>query len=164
MVKVQCNIKIAIVHVDNDTILINKATRADLAQVGTFFESSTVYISYQNTVAESSNHVGEAHTRLMIVRAPHILHNKWPHAACYAIKIMNHCPTTAIPNSKTPRQLLLEFMNIPNTILTLYALCTFGEPGWVHIPEQRRKQGDKFSSCATKQYFVRRKGSHIYLM
>jgi hypothetical protein len=62
MVKVQCNIKIAIVHVDNDTILINKATRADLAQVGTFFESSTVYISYQNTVAESSNHVGEVHT------------------------------------------------------------------------------------------------------
>jgi hypothetical protein len=164
MVKVQYNINVAIVHVDNDTVLINKATRADLSQVGTVFEPSTVYTAHQNGVAESSNRVGEARTRLMMVGAPHIPHNKWPHAARYAIEIMNHCPTTAIPNGKTPRQLLLEFMNIPNPIPNLYALRTFGEPGWVHIPEQRRTQGDKFSPRATKQYFVGREGSRIYLM
>jgi hypothetical protein len=45
MVKVQHNINVAIVHVDNDTVLINKATRADLAQVSTVFEPSTVYTS-----------------------------------------------------------------------------------------------------------------------
>jgi hypothetical protein len=51
---------------------------------------------------------------------------------------MNHCPTTAIPSGKTPRQLLLEFMNILNPVLNLYALQKFGEPGWVYIPKQRR--------------------------
>jgi hypothetical protein len=164
MVKVQYNINVAIVHVDNDTVLINKATRANLARVGTVFEPSTVYTSHQNSVAESSNYVGEACTQLMMVRAPHIPHNKWPHVACYAIEIMNHCLTTATPDGKTSCQLLLEFMNIPNLIPNLYALRTFGEPGWVHIPEQRRTQGNKFSPRATKQYFVGCKGSRIYLM
>jgi hypothetical protein len=90
----------------------------------------------------------------MMVGAPYILHNKWPHVACYTIEIMNHCLATAIPNGKTPCQLLLEFMNIPNPIPNLYALHTFGEPGWVHIPEQHHTQGNKFSPPATKQYLV----------
>jgi transposase InsO family protein len=62
MVKVQHNINVAIVHVDNGTVLINKATRADLAQVGTVFKPSTVYTSHQNGVTESNNRVGEART------------------------------------------------------------------------------------------------------
>jgi hypothetical protein len=77
---------------------------------------------------------------------------------------MNHWPTTAIPDGKTPRQLLLKFMNTLNPIPNLYALRKFGEPGWVHISEQRRNQGDKFLPRATKQYFVGREGSRIYLM
>jgi hypothetical protein len=164
MVKVQYNINIAIVHVDNNTVLINKATCADLAQVGTVFKPSTVYTSHQNIVAESSNRIGEADTQLMMVGASHIPHNKWPHAAHYTIKIIKYCPTTAIPHSKTPRLLLLESVDISNPILNFYALCMFGELGWVHVSEQRRRQGNKFYSCATKQYFVGRKGSRIYLV
>jgi hypothetical protein len=163
MVEVQHGVNVAIVHVDNDTVLINQATKTDLAMVGTVFEPSTTYTAHQNGVAESSNRVGEARTRLMMVRAPHIPKSMWPYASRYAIKIMNHCPTTAIPSGKTRRQLLLEFMNIPNPVPNLYALRKFDKPGWVHIPEQRRAQGDKFLPRATKQYFVGREGSRIYL-
>jgi hypothetical protein len=38
------------------------------------------------------------------------------------------------------------------------------EPGWVHILEECRAQGDKFSPRATKQYFVGHEGYRIYLM
>jgi hypothetical protein len=138
MVKVQHSVNVAIVHVDNDTVLINQATKTDLAMVSTVFEPSTTYTAHQNGVAESSNRVCEARTRLMTVGAPYIPKNMWPYASRYAIEIMNHCPTTAIPSGKTPRQLLLEFMNILNPVLNLYALQKFGEPGWVYIPKQRR--------------------------
>jgi hypothetical protein len=50
----------------------------------------------------------EANRGLTSYRTPHILHNKWPHAACYTIEIMNHCPTTAIPNSKTSRHVTTQ--------------------------------------------------------
>jgi hypothetical protein len=43
MVKVQHGVNVAIVHVDNDTVLINQATKTDLAMVGTVFEPSTTY-------------------------------------------------------------------------------------------------------------------------
>jgi membrane peptidoglycan carboxypeptidase len=68
MIKVQHNINIVIVQVDNATVLINKATCTDLAQVGTVFKPSTVYTAYQHSITETSNHVGEARTQLMIVR------------------------------------------------------------------------------------------------
>jgi hypothetical protein len=76
MVKVQYNINVAIVHVDNDTVLINKAIHSNLAQVSTVFEPSTVYTAYQNSIAKSSNCIEEACTQLMMVRVPHIWHNK----------------------------------------------------------------------------------------
>jgi hypothetical protein len=164
MVKVQHGVNVAIVHADDDTVLIEQATKTDLATVGIVFAPSTTYTNHQNGVVESSNRVCETGTRLITVGAPHIPRNIWPYASRYAIEIMNHCITTAISSGKTPRQLLLEYMNNPNPVPNLYALRKFGEPGWVHIPEQRRAQGDKFSPRATKQYFVGREGSQIYLM
>jgi hypothetical protein len=53
---------------------------------------------------------------------------------------------------------------MPNPVLNLYALRTYGEPGWVYIPEQRRVQSDKFSPRAYKAYFLGCEGSWIYLM
>lgn len=88
----------------------------------------------------------------------------WPYAARYATELTNHYPTTALADSKTPHQMLLEYMGVPNPIPNLCALRKFGEAGWVHIPEQRRVQSDKFSARATKAYFVGREGSRIYLM
>jgi hypothetical protein len=53
----------------------------------------------------------------------------WPYALRYAIKIINYCLTTAILSGKTLQQLLLEFINILNLVLNLYALRKFGELG-----------------------------------
>jgi hypothetical protein len=55
MVKVQHGVNVAIVHVDNDTLLINQATKIDFAMVGTVFEPSTTYTAHQNVVVKSSN-------------------------------------------------------------------------------------------------------------
>jgi hypothetical protein len=43
----------------------------------------------------------------------------------------------------------------------LHVLRKFGKPGWVHISEQRRVQGDKLSPRAMRKYFVGREGSWI---
>ena len=99
-----------------------------------------------------------------MIGAPHLLNSLWPYAARYATKLINHYLTTALAKGKTPRQMLLEYMDTPNPVPNLCALRKFGEAGWVHIPEQRRVQSDKFSARATKAYFVGREGSRIYLM
>jgi hypothetical protein len=127
MVKVQHGVNVAIVHADDDTVLIEQATKTDLATVGIIFEPSTTYTDHQNEVVESSNRVCETGTRLITVGAPHTPKNMWPYVSRYAIEIMNHCITTAIPSGKTPRQLLLEFINIPNPVPNLYALRKFGD-------------------------------------
>jgi hypothetical protein len=46
----------------------------------------------------------------------------------------------------------------------LYSFRKFSEPGWVHIPKERRVQGEKFTPRAIKIYFISRKSSCIYLM
>jgi hypothetical protein len=46
MIKVQHDVNVAIVHVDNDTVLINQATKTNLAIVGTVFEPSTAYTAH----------------------------------------------------------------------------------------------------------------------
>jgi hypothetical protein len=85
-------------------------------------------------------------------------------AAKYAVELQNHYPTTAIPDNKTPRQLLLEYMGAANPVPNLYSFRKFGEPGWVHIPKERRIQGEKFAPRAIKMYFIGRESSRIYLM
>jgi hypothetical protein len=99
-----------------------------------------------------------------MVGAPHNPRNMWLYASRYAIEIMNHRPMTVIPSVKAPRQLRQEFMNIPNPVPDLRALRKFGEPGWIHILEQRRTQRDVFPLRATKQHSVGREGSGTYLM
>jgi hypothetical protein len=100
----------------------------------------------------------------MQIGAPHVPNNLWPYTARYAAKLINHYPTTAVPDGKTPRQLLMEHMGTPNLVPNLHSIRKYGELGFVHIPEQRRVQGDKFSARAFKAYFVGREGSRIYLM
>jgi hypothetical protein len=163
-VKTQYRVTVAIVHTDNDIVLINKNTTAKLASKGTRCEPSTAYAHHQNGVAESSNCVEAARVRLMMNAAPHLPAKLWPYAAKYAVELQNYYPTTAIPDGKTPRQLLLEHMGAANPVPNLYSFRKFGEPGWVHIPKERRVQGKKFAPRAVKMYFIGRKSSRIYLM
>jgi len=164
MIKTRYRVNIAIVHLDNDNVLINYKTKAELSSPGTVFEPYTPYTAHQNGVAESSNRIYEARVRLMQIGAPHVPKNLWPFTARYAAELINHNPTTAVLGGKTPRQLLVEYMGTPIPVPNLYSIRKYGELGFVHIPEQRRVQGDKFSAHAFKAYFVGREGSRIYLM
>jgi hypothetical protein len=77
---------------------------------------------------------------------------------------MNHYPSTTLPNGKTPRQLLLEFLKTPNLVLSVYGIRKFRLPGWANIPKQRCTTGNKFSPRARKAYMIGRDGSRIYYM
>jgi hypothetical protein len=100
----------------------------------------------------------------MINAAPHLPQSLWTYAARYAVDLLNHYPTTAVTDNKTPQQLLLEHTGAANPVPNLCSFRKFGEPGWVHIPEERRVQSKKFAPRAQKMYFVGREGSRIYLM
>jgi hypothetical protein len=160
----QHGVRVAICHLDNDTALINKDTRGQLARRGTVFELSTPYTAHQNAVAESSKRMTETRSRNMLIAAPHLPKALWPYAACYAVELLNHYPTTAVPCGKTPRQMLLEHMKVVNPVPSLHSVRTFGEPGYVHTPVQKRIESAKFQPRATKMYFVGREGSRIYHM
>jgi hypothetical protein len=155
---------VAVVYTDNNLVLINKNTTAKLANKGTRFKLLTAYAHHQNSVAESSNRVEAACVCLMMNAAPQLPAKLWPYAAKYAIELQNHYPTTAILDNKTPRQLLLEHIGAANPVPDLYSFRKFGEPGWVHIPKERRVQGEKFTPRAIKMYFISRESSCIYLM
>ncbi|KAG9386150.1 hypothetical protein A1F94_002900 [Pyrenophora tritici-repentis] len=91
-------------------------------------------------------------------------HTYWPYAAQYSIDVLNHSVSSAVPDSKTPRQLLFEHMKVANPVPNLCSFRTFGEAGYVHQPVQRRVQSAKFEPRSVKMYFVGREGSRIYLM
>lgn len=163
-VETQHGTRIAIIYTDNDTVLINRETRRVCNKQGTVFKTSTPHTQHQNSTAEASNRVAASRARCMINSASHLPQKLWPLAAEYSIDLMNHTPTTSLPDGKTPKQLLLEHMKVVNTIPNLSTLRTFGEPGYVHTAEQRRHKGSKFEPRAEKHYFVGRQGSRIYLM
>jgi hypothetical protein len=71
-VKTQYGCAIALIHTDNDLVLINKNTTEKLASKGTRFEPSTPYAHHQNGVAESSNRITGARVCLMMNAAPHL--------------------------------------------------------------------------------------------
>jgi hypothetical protein len=145
-------------------VLINTNTTEKLASKGTRFEPSTPYAHHQNGVAETSNRLKAARVRAMITAAPHLPQSLWPLAATYAVELLNYYLTTAVPDDKTPQQLLLEHTGAANPVPNLCNFRKFGEPGWVYIPKERRVQGEKFAPRATKMYFVGREGSRIYIM
>jgi hypothetical protein len=93
---------------------------------------------HQNSVAESSNRITERRVRLMMIAAPRLPRNLWPYATKYTAELMNHYPSTALPDGKTPRQLLLEFLKTLNPVPSVYGIRKFGQPGRAHIPELRR--------------------------
>ena len=102
-VETQYRVVVAVVYTDNDLVLINKNTTDKLASKGTRFEPSTPYAHHQNGVAESSNRVEAARVRLIMNAAPHLPTKLWLYAAKYAVELLNHYPTTAILDNKTPR-------------------------------------------------------------
>jgi hypothetical protein len=155
----QHGVRVAICHLDNHTVLINKDTREPLAWRGTVFEPSTPYTAHQNAVAESSNRLTETRSRNMLIAALHLPKELWPYAARYAVELLNHYPTTAVPCGKTPCQMLLEHMKVANPVPSLHSVRTFGEPGYVHTPVQKRVKSAKFQPRAMKMYFVGREGS-----
>jgi hypothetical protein len=160
----QHGVRVAICHLDNHTALINKDTRGQLARPCTVFEPSTPYTAHQNAVAESSNRMTETRSCNMLIAVPHLPKALWSYAARYAVELLNYYPTTAVPCGKTPRQMLLEHMKVVNPVPSLHSVRTFGEPGYVHTPVQKRIQSAKFQPRATKMYFVGREGSRIYHM
>jgi hypothetical protein len=82
--------------------------------------------------------ITERCVRLMMIAAPHLPKNLWSYATKYTAELMNHCPSTVLPDDKTPQQLLLAFPKTPNPVPSVYGIRKFGQPGWAHIPEQRR--------------------------
>ncbi|KAF7441807.1 hypothetical protein A1F99_136590 [Pyrenophora tritici-repentis] len=149
---------------DNDSMFLNQTTRRYFKDKGIISEPSTAYTPHQNGVAEASNYVVEVRARTMILAAPHISKTYWPYAAQYSIDLLNHSVSSAVPDSKTLRQLLLEHMKVAKPVSNLSSFRTFGEAGYVHQPVQRRVQSAKFEPRSVKMYFVGREGSRIYLM
>ena len=43
----------------------------------------------------------------------------WPLAVEYSIDLINYTPTASLPDSKTLRQLLLEYIKVVNTVPNL---------------------------------------------
>ncbi|KAF7568939.1 hypothetical protein PtrM4_113540 [Pyrenophora tritici-repentis] len=160
----QHHVRVSIVHMDNDNMFLNQTTRRYFKDKGIISEPSTAYTPHQNGVAEASNYVVEVRARTMILAAPHISKTYWPYAAQYSIDVLNHSVSSAVPDSKTPRQLLFEHMKVANPVPNLCSFRTFGEAGYVHQPVQRRVQSAKFEPRSVKMYFVGREGSRIYLM
>jgi hypothetical protein len=66
--------------------------------------------------------------RAMITAALHLLQSLWPLAATYAVKLLNHYLTTAVPDNKTPQQLLLKHTGAANPIPNLCNFRKFSEP------------------------------------
>ncbi|KAG9375706.1 hypothetical protein A1F94_013762 [Pyrenophora tritici-repentis] len=160
----QHHVRVSIVHMDNDNMFLNQTTRRYFKDKGIISEPSTAYTPHQNGVAEASNYVVEVRARTMILAAPHISKTYWPYAAQYSIDVLNHSVSSAVLDSKTPRQLLFEHMKVANPVPNLCSFRTFGEAGYVHQPVQRRVQSAKFEPRSVKMYFVGREGSRIYLM
>jgi hypothetical protein len=100
----------------------------------------------------------------MLIAALHLPKALWPYAARYAIELLNHYLTTAVLCGKTPWQMLLKHIKVVNLVPSLHLVRTFGEPGYVYTPVQKRVQSAKFQPRATKMYFVGREGSRIYYM
>jgi hypothetical protein len=153
--------KIAIIHIDNDTVIVNRETCEVLRQQGTMFELSTSYGQYQNGVAESSNRLTEYRCRNMTIAAPHIPDSMWPYASRYAIELLNHTPSQVL-DGKTPQQLRLESMGVADPIPNLHSFRSYGETGYVH--REQRQKGAKFDGRAVPMQFISREGSRIYLM
>ncbi|KAG9384258.1 rve domain containing protein [Pyrenophora tritici-repentis] len=160
----QHHVRVSIVHMDNDNMFLNQTTGRYFKDKGIISEPSTAYTPHQNGVAEASNYVVEVRARTMILAAPHISKSYWPYAAQYSIDVLNHSVSSAVLDSKTPRQLLFEHMKVANPVPNLCSFRTFGEAGYVHQPVQRRVQSAKFEPRSVKMYFVGREGSRIYLM
>jgi hypothetical protein len=80
------------------------------------------------------------------------------------ISLVEHYPKTAVSCGKTSHQMLLEHMKDVNPVPSLHSVRTFGEPGYVHTPVQKRVQSAELQPRASKMYFVGREGSRIYHM
>jgi len=100
----------------------------------------------------------------MLIAALVVPQQLWPYAARYACELANLYPTMALEDRKTPRQKLLECLQVANPIPNLYSIHKFGAPSWLHKPVQRRVQAEKFEPRAIKAYYVGRDGSRIYYM
>jgi hypothetical protein len=137
-VKTQYGVQVAIIHTDNDLVLINTNTTKKLASKGTRFEPSSPYAHHQNGVAETSNRLKAARVRAMITAAPHLPPSLWPLAATYAIELLNHYLTTAVPDDKTLQQLTLKHTSATNLVPNLCTFRKFSKPSWVYILKERR--------------------------
>jgi hypothetical protein len=88
----------------------------------------------------------------------------WPDGGVGRMAVLAGWWWNTLPCGKTPRQMLLEHMKVVNPVPSLHSVRTFGEPGYIHTPVQKRVQSAKFQPCATKMYFVGCEGSRIYHM
>ena len=98
----------------------------------------------------------------MLIAAPHLPKALWLYTARYAVELLNHYLTTSVPLGKTPRQMLLKHMKVVNLVPNLHLVRTFGEPGYVYTPVQKRVKSVKSQPRATKMYFIGCKGYCIY--
>jgi len=128
---------------------------------GIKLETSAPYHSYQNGKAEKANHLTEQRIRSILCdgNLPAIL---WPEAFQTALRMLNRTPTRINPGSKTPFQVISEFLGNEVTIPTIKHWRRYGCTAYVHVPKQTRVQGDKFAPRATKGQLVGYEGDSIY--
>jgi hypothetical protein len=80
----------------------------------------------------------------MLIAALHLPKTLWLYAARYAIKLLNYYLTTAVLCGKTSWQMLLKYIKVVNLVPSLHLVRTFGEPGYVYTPVQKRVKSAKF--------------------
>ncbi|KAA8610835.1 Integrase core domain protein, partial [Pyrenophora tritici-repentis] len=133
----QHHVRVSIVHMDNDNMFLNQTTGRYFKDKGIISEPSTAYTPHQNGVADQQLRSGV----ILAIRSQ------------YSIDVLNHSVSSAVLDSKTPRQLLFEHMKVANPVPNLCSFRTFGEAGYVHQPVQRRVQSAKFEPRSVKMYF-----------
>ena len=122
MVTTQYDKIVKVYRLDNDKCFINQVTIKHFRKRGTQLQPSTLYTAHQNGVAEASNKLTTNKVRCILIGAPHLPPTFWPHAAKYAVQLLNVSLTTALADSKTPSHAFNEFLGCQNPVLNLYNL------------------------------------------
>ncbi|KAK8936721.1 hypothetical protein KSP39_PZI012567 [Platanthera zijinensis] len=144
MIKTQFNISIKVLRSDNAKEYISHDFHAFCMQNGIIHQTSYVYTSQQNGVAERKNrHLLDVARTLMTQM--HVPRSYWGYAVLLACYLINRIPSTTL-HGKTPFSILYpgkEPFSLP--------LQIFGCTAFVHAPSATR---DKLSPRSTKCIFL----------
>lgn len=155
-INTQFGLKIKRLRTDNGGEYISQTLKTFFERKGIVHERTPPYSHESNGVAERLNRTLETIGRSMILDSsmPPFL---WAEAIATAAYLKNRQPHKALSGRITPHEAL--FKEKPE----IAHLKPFGSTCYVHIPTEKRKQGDKFKPRAVKCQIVGyTKSSGIY--